>query len=49
MAVVDIANYKPELKDSSSEAKQIFAAEISMLQWLLRGYRGYNVDKLPDD
>ena len=46
---MDIANYEPELKDSSSEAKQIFAAEISMLQWLLRGYRGYNVDKLPDD
>ena len=49
MEVVDIANYEPELKDSPSEAKQIFAAEISMLQWLLRGYRGYNVDKLPDD
>ena len=49
MATVDIANYEPEMNDSPSEAKQIFAAEISMLQWLLRGYRGYNVDKLPDD
>ena len=49
---MDIADYEPELKDSPSEAKQIFAAEISMLQWLLRGfegYRGYNVNKLPDD
>ena len=49
MAVVDIANYEPELHDSPSEAKQIFRAQVSMLQWLLRGSRGDKVEELSDD
>ena len=44
-----MANYEPELHDSPSEAKQIFRAQVSMLQWLLRGSRGDKVEELSDD